>query len=96
MPLTQKERGTNVRRNLIRWRKRLLALMAGWILLTLAVCVGAVTYAHTNHWSPRRVQMLAEGCGLVLVFILAILWLAILVMADRTRPSDSSSTPRDP
>lgn len=85
MKVTDKERGANVRRNLRRWWKSLLVMMAGWILLTLAVCLGAITYAHSNHFSQRRTQMLAEGCGAIMCLVLIVAWLGVLVMADRKK-----------
>jgi O-antigen/teichoic acid export membrane protein len=85
MKITDKERGANVRRNLRRWWKPLLVMMAGWILLTLAVCLGAITYAHSHHFSQRRIQMLAEGCGAIMCLVLIVAWLVVLVMADRKK-----------
>ena len=63
----------------------LLVMMAGWILLTLAVCTGAIIYAHAHHFTQRRVHMLAESCGAILSILLVVAWLAILVMADRKK-----------
>lgn len=83
MRLTNQERGANVRRNLRRWRKPLVAMMGAWALLTVAVIIGAVFYAHANGFSPRRVKSLAEGCGGILGFILIVAWLIVLVKADR-------------
>ena len=85
MKMTDQERGANVRRNLRRWWKPLLVMMGGWLLLALAVSVVAVTYAQANHFSQKRVQMLAEGCGTILILILIVAWLTVLVMADRKK-----------
>jgi len=85
MKVSDKERGANVRRNLRKWWKPLLGMCAGWLLLTIAVCVGAITYAHTHHFSQSRVQSLAGSCGVVMVLILIVAWLVVLVMADRKK-----------
>jgi hypothetical protein len=85
MELTHRERGANVRRNLRRWRKPLLWMMAGWILLTLTVCTGAITYAHARHFTERRIQMLAESCGVILCFVLVASWLTVFILADRRK-----------
>jgi lysylphosphatidylglycerol synthetase-like protein (DUF2156 family) len=85
MKLTDQERGANVRRNLRRWRKPLLFMMAGWVLLTLAVCAGAMAYAHAHHFTQRRIQMLAEGCGTIMCVVLLLAWLTVLVIADRKK-----------
>jgi hypothetical protein len=85
MKLTDKDRGANVRRNLRRWRKPLLVMMAGWILPTLAVCTGAITDAHAHHFTQRRLQMLAESCGAIMCVVLVVAWLTVLVIADRKK-----------
>lgn len=85
MKLTDKDRGANVRRNLSRWRKPLLWMLGGWFLLSITVAVGAIAYAQANHLSQRRIALLGEGCGAVLIGILAVGMLAVLVMADRKK-----------
>lgn len=85
MKLADKERGANVRRNLRRWWKPLLAMMAGWLLVTLAVCAGAIFYAQAQHFGPSRTRALAESCGAIMVLILVVAWLTVLVMADRKK-----------
>lgn len=85
MKLADPNRGANVRRNLRRWRKPLLLLLGGWFLLTGAVFVAAITYAHSQRFSQRRTEMLAEGCGMVMFFILMIAVFTVLLMADRKR-----------
>jgi lysylphosphatidylglycerol synthetase-like protein (DUF2156 family) len=85
MKLADKERGANVRRNLRRWWKPLLVMMAGWLLLTLAVCIGAITYAHAHHFSQSRTQTLAQGCAAIMSLILIVAWLTVFVMADRKK-----------
>ena len=82
---SDKARGANVRRNLRRWRKRLLPMMAGWLLLTVAVSIGATTYAHAHDFSQRRTQALGEACGVCLIIVLAAAWLSALVAADRRK-----------
>jgi lysylphosphatidylglycerol synthetase-like protein (DUF2156 family) len=83
--MTNQERGANVRRNLRRWWKQLLVMMIAWVILALGVIIAAVTYAHANHFSESRIQMLAEGCGSVLMLILFIAWMTVLVLADRKK-----------
>ena len=85
MKLVDKERGANVRRNRRRWWKPLLVMMAGWFLLTLAVCAGAIAYAHANHFTQSRTQTLAEGCAIIMSLILVVAWLTVFVMADRKK-----------
>jgi hypothetical protein len=55
--------------------------------LTLAVSVGAIIYAHENHLSERRVQMLGQSCGLIMSVLLAVAVLTVFLIADR-RKSD--------
>ena len=83
--LADKERGANVRRNLRRWWKPLLVMMAGWLLLSLAVCAAAITYAHANHFTQSRIHTLAEGCAAIMSLILVASWLTVFVMADRRK-----------
>ena len=85
MQLADKDRGANVRRNLRRWWKQLLVMMAGWILLTLAVCTGAIIYAHSHHFSERRIQMLAQSCAAIMMGVLVVMWLTVFVFADRKK-----------
>jgi len=85
MKLADKERGANVRRNLRRWWKPLLVMIAVWVLLTLAVCTGAIFYAHAHHLSQSRTRTLAEGCGAIMSLMLIVAWLTVLVMADRKK-----------
>ena len=85
MKIADKERGANVRRNLRRWWKPLMVMMAGWLLLTLAVYVGAISYAHAHHFTQSRTQALAEGCAVMMSLILIVAWLTVFVMADRKK-----------
>ncbi len=80
-----RQRGANVRQNLRRWKKALLAMMAGWGLISIATCAGAIAYAHAHHLSQRRTQALAQACGIILSGLLIAAWLTVLVMADRKK-----------
>lgn len=86
MKVADKERGANVRRNLRRWWKPLVGALAGWVALTTAVCIGAITYAHRHHFSESRVQALAENCAAVMSVLLILGLLIALVLADRQKP----------
>ncbi|MHB8865552.1 MAG: hypothetical protein ACYC6N_24510 [Pirellulaceae bacterium] len=79
------DRGANIRRNLRRWWKPLLALNVGWFVLTLVVGIGAISYAHAHHFGEKRVQMLGQGCGTAMAISLGVLWLTVLLVADRRK-----------
>lgn len=85
MQLVYKDRGTNVRRNLRNWKKPLIVMTTGWSVLTLVVSACAIIYAHQHHFSQRRVQMLGEACGMILVVVLVVAWLIVFVLADRKK-----------
>ena len=85
MSVIHRDRGANIRRNLRRWRKPLVAITVGWMLLTLAVCTVAIIYAHAHQFGERRIQTLGANCGTVLGVLLAVVWLTILVLADRRK-----------
>ena len=80
-----KDRGANVRRNLRRWRKPLIAMNATWLAVTLATGAGAIVYAHEHHFSGRQVKMLGQSCGVILIGSLIAAWLTALLIADRKR-----------
>jgi hypothetical protein len=82
---TSRDRGANVRRNLRRWWKILAAVTGGWFVLTLVVCIGAISYAHANNFGQRRIEMLGQGFGTASAILLAVIWLTILVIADRKK-----------
>jgi len=54
-------------------------------VLTLVVSAVAIVYAHEHHFSPRRVKMLGESCGTVLILLLAAAWMVVLLIADRKK-----------
>lgn len=85
MKLADQERGANVRRNLRNWWKPLLFAVLGWILLTVAVFVGAYLFAEHNDLSARRTRELLAGCGTVMVLLLIFSWLIVLIIADRKK-----------
>jgi hypothetical protein len=79
------DRGANIRRNLRRWWKILLALNLGWLLLTIAVCIGFISYAHANHFSQQRIQALGQTCGTAMAMLFGVLWLTTLVIANQKK-----------
>ena len=79
------ERGAHVRANLRRSWKLILALVLGWCLLCVLVIAAAVTYGMMNDLSPRRMEMLTNGCGQAMVVLLAILTTGVLLMASRKK-----------
>ncbi len=79
------ERGAHLRGNLRRSWKLIVALGLGWCLLCVFVIAGAVTYGMMNDLSPRRMELLAQGCGQAMVVLLAILTFGVLLMASRKK-----------
>lgn len=86
MKTIDRERGANVRANLARWKRKLLAALGVWLLLTALVLGSVVAYAKTKHLSARRANALASSCGTAMGLVLVAGTLVTLVLADRRAP----------
>jgi hypothetical protein len=79
------DRGANIRRNLYLWRKKLILLFGGLFLLAIGVCIAAISYAHANHLSTRRIEKLGEGMGVAFGVLFGAVTMVVLLMAHRKK-----------